>query len=82
MKKDTKKTSPILVKKSALKNMSHNDFGGILEHIDRIDTELQEIKAELSQKAQIKDVRELQNRVLKLEMELDSIRNSLHLQKS
>lgn len=125
MKKESKKISPIPVKKNALKNMSHDDFGAILEHIEgmfttmveglyianergnriegridgletemrssfktvmeyltRIDTEIQEIKAELSQKAQIKEVKELQNRVLKLELELISIRNSLKLQKA
>ena len=146
MKKTTKQNSPILVKKDALKNMSHDDFGGILENIHemfvvmteglniandrgdrlegrmdrmegkvdkmegrmdrmegkvdsmqtemrsgfktvmeyltRIDNEIQEIKVELSQKAQIKEVRELQSRVLKLELELMSLRNSLHTQKT
>lgn len=33
MKKVMKQNSPILVGKSALKNMSHDDFGAILENI-------------------------------------------------
>lgn len=58
-----------------------SSFKTVMEYLARIDTELQEIKAELSQKAQIKEVKELHGRVLKLELELASLRNSLHPQK-
>lgn len=59
-----------------------SSFKTVFEYLSRIDSEIQEIKAELSQKAQIKEVRELQSRVLKLELELMSLRNSLHPQKT
>lgn len=64
-----------------LETEMRSSFKTVMEYLTRIDTEIQEIKAELSQKAQIKEVKELQGRVLKLELELASLRNSLHLQK-
>lgn len=54
-----------------------SSFTTIMEYLSRIDTEIQEIKAGLSQKADEKEVRELRDRVLKLELELVSIRNSI-----
>lgn len=59
-----------------------SSFKTVMEYLTRIDDELQEVKVKLSQKAQIKEVKELQNRVLKLEIELTSLRNSLKLQKA
>jgi archaellum component FlaC len=69
-------------KMDSVETEMRDGFKTVMEYLSRIDTELQEIKAELSQKAQIKEVRELQNRVLKLELELIAIRNSLHVQKT
>lgn len=54
-----------------------SSFKTVMEYLARIDTEIQEIKAGLSQKADEKEVRELRDRVLKLELELVSIRNSI-----
>lgn len=59
-----------------------SSFKTVFEYLSRIDNEIQEIKSELSQKAEQKEVKELQSRVLKIELELASLRNSLHLQKA
>ncbi len=49
----------------------------IMEYLSRIDDEIRDIKVELSKKA---DKREIEDRVLKIELELLSIRNMLNLQ--